>query len=526
MTGALFADHIERALLGAILEAPVLIEGVVDLEPRDLLHLSSHSKILLHLQALWKQGNGIDVPTLIQSLESHGDLDKVGGAGYVSTLVDGCVVENFPSYVRALREMSFRRVLALSLERTSTSAADSSAPTASLIVELEKLSAVYRSGIAAERNLPFRSAAELATETLSTIKWIVRGFVAVGAITLAVGKVKAAGKTTFLTHVANAVISGKPFLRSETIKGPVVYLTEQSDWTFRVALDRAGLQGSKDLRILTWPQATRLPWPEVVRSSVTECKRIGAVLLVVDTIGQFTGLVGDAENNSGDALRAMQPLQQAATEGIGVLVSQHERKSGGEVEDSGRGSSAFAGAADIILNIRRRPGNGSTNLRVLRALSRFGETPTEVTVELIADGYVLRDSETIALDDASEAILKSIPSSESSASTASELFEACGVKRTAGQEALTRLIQQEKVQRKGSGHKGDAFRFCAAKIHSAGNASLKRPNETEDSEDEFWRQQANVGAPLFPRKAATGWESTAGGESDGSTRRPGKEIVA
>ena len=44
----------------------------------------------------------------------------------------------------------------------------------------------------------------------------------------------------------------------------------------------------------------------------------------------------------------MQPLQQAAAaEGLGVLVSQHERKSGGEVEDSGRGSSAFAGAADI-----------------------------------------------------------------------------------------------------------------------------------------------------------------------------------
>jgi hypothetical protein len=90
------------------------------------------------------------------------------------------------------------------------------------------------------------------------------------------------------------------------------------------------------------------------------------------------------------------------------------------------------------------------------------------------DLYVLRDSETIALDDAAEAILKVVPSSESSASTASELFEASGVKRTAGQEALTRLIQQEKVQRKGSGHKGDAFRFYATKIHSAGNASFKR----------------------------------------------------
>ena len=524
MTVALFADHIERALLGSILEAPVLIEGVVDLEPQDLFHLSSHSNIFFHLQTLWKKDAGIDLPTLVQSLESSGELDKVGGAGYVSKLVDGCVIENFPSYVKTLKEVSLRRRLAHALDRVSGLATNASVSTEQLRSEVRAISAAFENGIAAERKLRFRTAADLAAETHPDVKWTVGGLVAAGAITLAVGKVKAAGKTTFFTHLAKAVIGGSPFLGSRTSKGPVIYLTEQSDATFRVALGRAGLLGSKDLRMLTWTEISGLEWAEVVRISLTECKRIGAVLLVVDTIGQFTGLVGEAENNAGDALRAMQPLQQAAAEGLGILVSQHERKSGGEVEDSGRGSSAFAGAADIVLNIRRRPGNGNTNLRVLRALSRFGETPLEVTVELTQNGYVLRDSETIALDDAAEAILKVVPGSERSARTSSELCQASGVKRTVGQAALNRLIQQEKIQRKGSGHKGDAFRFYATKIHSAGNASLKRPNETEESEDEFCRQQSNAAAPICPRKTTvTGWETAAGYDSDGSIlQRVGK----
>jgi hypothetical protein len=43
--------------------------------------------------------------------------------------------------------------------------------------------------------------------------------------------------------------------------------------------------------------------------------RVGAGVLIVDTVSQFAGLRGDAENNSGDALAAVEPLQAAAAEG-------------------------------------------------------------------------------------------------------------------------------------------------------------------------------------------------------------------
>lgn len=494
MTTALFAPDIERALIGCILESPALIEGVVDVEPKDLFHLSSNSTIFFRLRTLWKNGAAIDLPMLIHGLESSGELDRVGEAEYISRLVDGCVIGNFPSYLKTLRELALRRSLASDMERLLARVVDASASPEQLSSELQSISAAYGNGIAAERKIRFRTAAELAIGTHSEVKWIAGRFVAAGVITLLIGKVKAAGKTTFLTHLAHAVVGGSPFLGSGTSRGPVVYLTEQSDPTFRPALGRAGLGSSKDLLILTWSQVSRQPWPHVVRAAVTECKRIGAVLLIVDTIGQFTGLVGDAENNAGDALGAMQPLMQAAAEGLGVLVSQHERKSGGDVEDSGRGSSAFGGAADIVLNIRRRPGNGNANLRVLRALSRFEETPPEVTVEFTTEGYVLRDSENMALDDAEDAIMRIAPHSEGRAQSVAQLCQAADVKRTIGQEALTKLVEQRRILRAGSGHRGAPYKYFVAEIHSAGNASLNRPNETEEPEDEFWRQQSNVGA--------------------------------
>jgi hypothetical protein len=41
-------------------------------------------------------------------------------------------------------------------------------------------------------------------------------------------------------------------------------------------------------------------WPDVVRAAIARCKEVGAETLLIDTLPQFAGLRGDAENNSGD----------------------------------------------------------------------------------------------------------------------------------------------------------------------------------------------------------------------------------
>jgi hypothetical protein len=166
--------------------------------------------------------------------------------------------------------------------------------------------------------------------TNERVEWIVPGLVVKGGITELGAKVKA-GKTTLIMKLVSA-------------------------------------SAGSDFHVLLHNDTRGMTWTDVAAAAVSECKRVGAYLLVVDTLPQFAGLRGDSENNSGDALAAMEPLLRAASEGVGVMLTRHERKSGGEVGDSGRGSSAFAGAVDIVLSLRRPEGNAKKTLRVLQAL--------------------------------------------------------------------------------------------------------------------------------------------------------------
>src|SRR5262249_33642155 len=157
----------------------------------------------------------------------------------------------------------------------------------------------------------------------------------------------------------------------------------------------------KDFEVLSWKFVRGKAWPEIVEGVAVRAQKIGAVAVFVDTLTQFAGIRGDAENSSGEAQAAMEPLQLLTAASLGVLSLRHERKAGGEVGDSGRGSSAFAGAADIVLSMRRLEGNGRPNARIIQALSRFDETPDSLVIELREGGYrVIGSRNVLAADTA------------------------------------------------------------------------------------------------------------------------------
>jgi hypothetical protein len=129
----------------------------------------------------------------------------------------------------------------------------------------------------------------------------------------------------------------------------------------------------------------------------------------------------------------MEPLSRAAAEGIGIILTRHERKSGGEVGDSGRGSSAFAGAVDIVLSLRKPVANSKKTQRVLQALSRFSDTPPELLIELTDNGYVaLGEPHDAALRDAKDLIIAITPPAETEAITLKEIIETSDVPRSNG----------------------------------------------------------------------------------------------
>ena len=146
---------------------------------------------------------------------------------------------------------------------------------------------------------------------------------------------------------------------------------------------------------MTW----RLAWADLVQTIAEDAMRDGYGLLVIDTLAKLAGIVN--ENDSGECALAMVPLQNAAHDGLAILVCRHERKSGGEVGESGRGSSAISGDVDVILQLRRPEGNQPSTRRVIESLSRYSETPEKVVIELTEDGYVLLgDEEAVSLADA------------------------------------------------------------------------------------------------------------------------------
>jgi len=309
--------------------------------------------------------------------------------------------------------------------------------------------------------IPYCSPLEVAASTADRPEWLVPGYIALQAITELDGKIKSSGKTTWATHLVAAVLDGANFMGQPTTKTRVTYVTEQTQGSFREALSRAGLIGRGDeLRLVFRREVGAMRWRDLIAAVVADAKRDGYGLLVIDTLGKLAGIV--EENAAGEASAAMLPLQDAAHDGLAVLVCRHERKGGGEVGESGRGSSAISGDVDVILQLRRPEGNQPNTRRVIESLSRYDETPEKVVVELTDEGYLmLGDSEDVALSDALR-IVSGLIGGENGQKrkwTLDELADEGEIPRTNVRRAIRELKARGEVQESGSGKRGDPYRY-------------------------------------------------------------------
>lgn len=450
----------ERSVLGSALLDNAAI-GQVELQPSHFF-TPGHRRIFAAIGKLIKGGAKADLVTLHEALETAGQLEAVGGSAYLASLLDGVPnVSNVGHYARIVKEKSIRRQLIEASHRVAEAAQNGTGLAELAQMREEMVSALYEKTHGQKET--FVTAAEIAAESCPEVEWVARPWIAKGTITELDGKIKLAGKTTFITHLVHAVLEGEFFMGEPTKKSPVVFLTEQPQVSFRVALERADLLGREDLIVLYRSRVIGLTWDAICRLAVEECQRRSAGLLVVDTLSSFAGLEGDAENNAGDALTAMDPLQAATDKGIGVLVGRHERKGGGQVGESGRGSSAFGGAADIILSLRRPVAKSRPTVRLIEAVGRFDETPNELVIELLDDGYVaLGESADLAQQEAENAILAALPDSEDEALKLGDLIQGTEIARATAQRVLQRMVSDGAVLRVGAGKRGQPFRYFKA----------------------------------------------------------------
>ncbi|HXG57457.1 MAG TPA: replicative DNA helicase, partial [Thermoanaerobaculia bacterium] len=102
----------ERAVLGSILinnHAFYRVVGIVDTED---FFKDANRTIFATMRMLAEQSREIDLLTLKDSLARRGELDRIGGAAYVSALVDGIPdIANVERYARIVKEKSTLRRL-------------------------------------------------------------------------------------------------------------------------------------------------------------------------------------------------------------------------------------------------------------------------------------------------------------------------------------------------------------------------------------------------------------------------------
>jgi replicative DNA helicase len=128
----------ERSILGAILLDNLSYNQAAEhLKPEDFL-LDSHRRIYARMVDLAEASHSIDLITLSEELGRHAELEAIGGAAYVSGLLDG--VPDRPSiehYIKIVRDKALLRGLIHAATAAIARASEQSDPAEDVLNDVE-----------------------------------------------------------------------------------------------------------------------------------------------------------------------------------------------------------------------------------------------------------------------------------------------------------------------------------------------------------------------------------------------------
>ncbi len=102
----------EQSVLGAILLENSAIDRAIEVIIPDDFYRESHRRLFLAMVELSESGEPIDLITLPEALRKSGDLDKVGGVSYISSLVNAVAnAANIRNHCKIVREKAVLRNL-------------------------------------------------------------------------------------------------------------------------------------------------------------------------------------------------------------------------------------------------------------------------------------------------------------------------------------------------------------------------------------------------------------------------------
>jgi hypothetical protein len=215
--------------------------------------------------------------------------------------------------------------------------------------------------------------------------WLWHGFLARGAITLLTSQWKS-GKTTLVSVLLSKLQGGGELAGLALTPACALVLSEESPdhWARRNARLRFGPNIGWICRPFTGRPSIDA-WNDLVDHIAAVARDRNMRLLVIDPLASF--MAGGSENDPAAVLATLHPLQRLTALGLAVLVLHHPRKGDVRAGQAARGSGTLSGTADILIEMRYDGRiTRSGRRRRLQAFSRFDESPSDLVIELTADG--------------------------------------------------------------------------------------------------------------------------------------------
>ena len=323
-------------------------------------------------------------------------------------------------------------------------------------------------GASAPTGLRWRTYGEILKATEEKPReWLVPDIVPFGALVQFVGLAKRGGKTTFVWALAAAADSGYIFLGAELPHTGAVILSEEGDHDLAERIRRFGMDPSRGVVLSRGVLAGVPEWESLIREGTALAVARGLRILVVDTFAFWAALEGSSENDAGTVISALRPLQEAADQGLAVLLIHHVGKAKDrEGGVAARGSSAIAGAVEATIEVRNEATDSHPNRRLLHIESRAVGV-RDVVVELVlpdegpARFELVGDARKVQGDEVEAAILTFLRSQRGqwfrSEAIVDEIPKRGGEVRT----TLSALARARRVARTGKGKRGDPYLYAA-----------------------------------------------------------------
>ena len=333
---------------------------------------------------------------------------------------------------------------------------------------------------------------ELAASTPTGAAWLWHGILAPGKVTALTSQAKS-GKTTLASLLFVRLQAGGQLAGLAVTPGRSLVVSEESQLDWDARCRRLGIE--KNVQFVCRPFKGARPspaqWFSLIRHLENVHRQEGLDLVMIDPLA--TLLPGHAENSPQHLLDCLLPLQELANRGPAVWLLHHTGKGQCLDGQAARGTSALGGFVDIMIEMSHyKRARSKDRRRRLCAYSRYAETPRHLVIELNGDG-----SDYLVRTDAAGAVLVSVwPEVQYILASATDKLHQQTILERWPEDGeppdrstllrwLTRATRQGLIQRAGSGHRGDPFRYWLAEREPL----LWPGNRASEEEKEAWRER-------------------------------------